>query len=93
MNKALLYKTNQYAILNNILTNKPMATIINNPGTNSESSGAGAVIGAVVVIVIVFLFFMYGLPAIRHRSGGTTNINVNAPGVPGQAGVPGNSGQ
>jgi len=63
-----------------------MTTIINNPDTGGGKSGGGAglIIGAVVVIAIIALFILYGLPALRRSTSGTTvnvpdkiNVNVN----------------
>jgi hypothetical protein len=55
-----------------------MATVINNPdsGGTRESSGMGLIIGVIVAVIIVFLFIVYGLPGIRGRSTGGTNVNV-----------------
>ncbi len=55
-----------------------MTTIIN-PGNNSDSSGAGLIIGVVVALVLVVLFFVYGLPAIRGNQNKDVNINVEIP--------------
>lgn len=63
-----------------------MATIVNNPTPDrvvetSGSSGVGAVVGVIALILVLILFFVYGLPALRHsNSGGTTNINVTPSG-------------
>jgi high-affinity Fe2+/Pb2+ permease len=62
-----------------------MATIINNPDSNSgNSGGAGLVVGVVLAIIIVFLFIAYALPALRRGNSGVTvnvpdkvNVNVN----------------
>lgn len=52
-----------------------MATIINNPPANDNSSGPmGMIIGIIVLIVLVYLGYVYGLPAIRQM--GTPQINV-----------------
>ncbi len=64
-----------------------MATIINNPGTNSDDSGVGVVIGVVVGLLLIVLFFAYALPSIRGTAtpsttqapGGAT-VNVQLPG-------------
>ena len=56
-----------------------MATVINNPSGNGESSGVGVIIGVIVAIILIVLFFVYGLPALRGGSG--TNINVDLPNV------------
>lgn len=40
-----------------------MATVVNNPGTNSDSAGAsGMLIGVVLVIAVLLLFWIFGLP-------------------------------
>jgi hypothetical protein len=53
-----------------------MTTIINNPDTSGgNSGGVGLIVGAVVIIAIIALFFLYGLPALRKSSSGTT-VNV-----------------
>lgn len=63
-----------------------MATVINNPGTNStEDSGSNMVLAVVLIVVIlgaIVLFFVYGLPMIQNYSNpnpATTNINVTIP--------------
>jgi hypothetical protein len=63
-----------------------MATVINNPGTTTDSgSGAGFLVGAVVFLVAIILVLYYGIPAIRSAVGsasggggstGSTQINV-----------------
>jgi hypothetical protein len=61
-----------------------MATVINNP--SNEGSGAGTIIGIVVAIILIALLFIYGLPALRGSSTGTTatpgasaNVDVTLP--------------
>lgn len=58
-----------------------MATIINNPDSGEPAGGGfGMIIGAIIVIAIIVLFFVYGLPAIRGGSSGTSSeTNVNVP--------------
>ncbi len=52
-----------------------MATIINNPPSNNNSSGPmGMIIGIIVLIVLVYLGYVYGLPVIRQM--GTPQINI-----------------
>jgi hypothetical protein len=66
-----------------------MATVINNPGQETSSGMAWGI--ALVVIVLVALALLFGIPAIRTASGGsTTNITVPAPttNVGGNAGAP-----
>ncbi len=66
-----------------------MATIVNNPGTTTEDSGAGVVIGVVIALLIIVLFFAFALPYIRSNSGtpGVPNtgsdasVNINLPDV------------
>lgn len=55
-----------------------MATVINNPSTESTGSGTSMVVGLVLAIIVAFLFFAYGLPALRNSgsTGSETNINV-----------------
>jgi hypothetical protein len=54
-----------------------MATIINNPPENTDSGGAGLIIGIVMAIIIVFLFVAYALPALRKNNNNSgTTINV-----------------
>ncbi len=56
-----------------------MATIVNNPGGSSDSSGMGIVLGVLIAIIVIVLFFVYGLPRLRGTpapSGGN-NIDVN----------------
>jgi hypothetical protein len=64
-----------------------MATIVNNPGTTTDSSGgAGFVIGVLLLLFVAFLFFVYGLPAISRSVSapsinvpGKVDVNVNTP--------------
>ncbi len=53
-----------------------MATVINNPSSDT-GGGAGVLLGIIVAVIIITLFFVYALPGLRglSRSGGT-NINV-----------------
>lgn len=65
-----------------------MATVINNPGTDS-SSGAGWGV-AVVLVVLVVLALMFGIPALRGATSGTSvtvpdKIDVNVSGGGGAA--------
>jgi len=55
-----------------------MATIINNPPSQSNDSGGsmGMIIGLVILVVLGILFFQYGLPAIQNMSSGGVQINV-----------------
>ena len=66
-----------------------MATIINNPGENSNgngaSAGAGVVIGAVIVILMLIVALVYSLPYIKGQVNSMTHpgnptINVQLPG-------------
>lgn len=65
-----------------------MATIVNNPGTGSDSSGmSGLLIGIVLLLALFFLFWIFGLPYLRNTGGGgqtptTIENNVQAPEVP-----------
>ena len=54
-----------------------MATVINNPSTETAGGGMGMVLGVLLAIAIIVLFFAYGLPAIRNN-GGTTNTTNNS---------------
>lgn len=63
-----------------------MATIVNNPSTDS-GSGAGGWAIAIVLVVIVALALLFGLPALRNAGGGTQvnipdsiDLNVNGGG-------------
>ena len=64
-----------------------MATIVNNPGTTTDSgSGMGFVLGVLLLLLVAFLFFVYGLPAISRTMStpqinvpGTVDVNVNTP--------------
>lgn len=69
-----------------------MATIVNTPGTNSDSSGSnGLLIGVVLVLVMILLFLFVGVPYFRGSGNGgetpQTNVenNVLAPETPEQA--------
>jgi hypothetical protein len=56
-----------------------MATIINNPpgsGNSNNDSGAGFLVGIVLLIIFVAAFFIYGLPYLRDRNSGGTQINI-----------------
>ena len=55
-----------------------MATIINNPsGEQDTTGGAGLIIGIVVAIILFFIFIVYGIPALRGSTrSNSTNINV-----------------
>ena len=56
-----------------------MATIVNNPPAQDNSSGPmSMIIILVVLLVLGYLAFVYGLPALRQMQGGT-NINVQIP--------------
>lgn len=63
-----------------------MATVINNPSTESRGTGesAGFLIGIVVAVLLLILFVIYGLPRIQNINPATTqptetNINVTNP--------------
>lgn len=63
-----------------------MATIVNNPGATSDSSGTnGLLIAVVLVFALILFFWFYGMPYFRggrNQDGTpTTNIenNVQAP--------------
>lgn len=46
-----------------------MATIVNTPpAAESNSSGVGFVIGALILLFAVFVFFYYGLPAMKNAA-------------------------
>lgn len=56
-----------------------MATIVNNPPSNSSNSSGGLmglIIVLVVLVVLAYLGYVYGLPAIRQMQSGGTQINV-----------------
>lgn len=52
-----------------------MATVINNPSSDTGGD-AGVVLGILAAIIIIALLLLYGLPALRNASPGGTNINV-----------------
>lgn len=55
-----------------------MATVINNPQSEDNSSGPlTAIIVIIGIIIIAYLGYRYGLPAIRQMTSGGANINVN----------------
>ncbi len=61
-----------------------MTTVVNNPGTTSDSDSSMGIMAIVILLVVALLFFAYGLPAIRRsaapapntNNGGTTNVNL-----------------
>ncbi len=68
-----------------------MATIVNTPGTPTESSNSSGILAVILlVLALVFLFWFFGMPYLRGGNTGgapTTNVenNVQAPSVPDQA--------
>lgn len=57
-----------------------MATIVNNPPANPESSGgSGFLIGIILLIVFVILFVFYGLPYLNNYVGRGQAPQVNIP--------------
>lgn len=57
-----------------------MATIVNNPGSDSGSGAAGWVVAAVVIIALLLIgFFVWPGFAGTGGGGGGTNINVEVP--------------
>lgn len=55
-----------------------MATVINNPTQQDNSSGPlTAIIVIVGIIVIAYLGYRYGLPVIRQMTSGGASIDVN----------------
>ncbi len=55
-----------------------MATVINNPQSQDNSSGPlTAIIVIVGLIILGYLGYRYGLPAIRQMTSGGATINVN----------------
>lgn len=66
-----------------------MATIINNPpGSTSEDSGLGVVVGIIMAVVLVILFLLFVLPTIQgtpavpdtgEPAGGSATVNVTLP--------------
>lgn len=54
-----------------------MATVINNPSSDSSSSGAGWAV-AVVIGLIVILALLFGIPALSNMGGGSAPA-VNVP--------------
>lgn len=67
-----------------------MTTVINNPGESSDS-GAGLLIGIVVILILLAIFFVYGLPALRHSGApaapGSATVNVQLPSGGGTGGT------
>ncbi|HSW89638.1 MAG TPA: hypothetical protein VLH19_02070 [Patescibacteria group bacterium] len=54
-----------------------MATVINNPPAQNNSSGLfGMIIGMIFIVVLLFLGYVYGLPALKSMQFGTPQINV-----------------
>lgn len=52
-----------------------MATIVNNPPADTNSSGGmGFLLGIIALIIFAVLFFMYGLPMVSNLGG--TQVNV-----------------
>lgn len=52
-----------------------MATVINNPSTDSSSSGAGWGL-AIVIGLIVILALLFGIPALSNLGGGGPAVSV-----------------
>lgn len=49
-----------------------MATVVNNPSTNSDSAGtSGMLIGVVLVIAVLLLLWIFGMPYLNGN--GTSN--------------------
>ncbi len=66
-----------------------MATIVNTPGTTTDSSGTnGLLIGVVLIFTMFLVFWFFGMPYLRNAGGApTTQVenNVQAPEAPEQA--------
>jgi hypothetical protein len=56
-----------------------MATIINNPDRSDNAGGVGVLVGLLAIIILAVLFFVYGLPALRHSSAPQNSATVNVP--------------
>ena len=56
-----------------------MATIVNNPAPQQDSSGTGFVIGAIILVGFFGLLIYFGLPALRNM--GPIQVNTPAPQV------------
>lgn len=57
-----------------------MATVINNPPAQNDSSGpVGMIIVLVIVVVLAYLGYVYGLPAIRQMQTGGVTPQINVP--------------
>ena len=63
-----------------------MTTIVNTPAPAAQSDGStGMIVGFIVLAAVLFIFFVYGLPAIRHMGSPQINIpskidiNINQP--------------
>lgn len=56
-----------------------MATIINNPSTESSGSGVGTVVAIIILVLAIMLFFLYGLPAIRGANKGNNSTTIQVP--------------
>lgn len=51
-----------------------MATIVNNPGTNSDGSNSMAMIlGAVAIVLVLLLLLYYAVPAFNRNGNGMNN--------------------
>lgn len=60
-----------------------MATIVNNPPANTDTSGGnGFLVGIILLIAFVVLFIFYGLPLLNNSAGGGQSAapQVNVPG-------------
>ena len=60
-----------------------MNTVVNNPNTGSDGSGAWTVVGIIIGIIVVLILLYYGVPALRNtppaEDGTGVNVNVTLP--------------
>ncbi|HVF69412.1 MAG TPA: hypothetical protein VNA13_02475 [Xanthomonadales bacterium] len=51
-----------------------MATVVNNPQTESSSHGMGFLLGVILLVVVAVLVIAYGLPALSGNAGTQVNL-------------------
>lgn len=76
-----------------------MATVVNNPGTTTDSSNSwGFVVGILLLIIFLFALLYYGLPALNNAASQPAvsvpeQVDVNINSDTGQPAAPGPEGQ